>query len=225
MASTPAAAAQPSLPQTRHDGSSAQFRAAFAAEDTLIQIIPDFTASPEFMAGVPAVVPLWKAELLQMRSLGTIVPPEWLDVDVLRPVLQQEKTQPLLTTSPLPFYYYEITRKLTNRPGSNNNNPDVVRLLVEDIFQVRVEKLRQQFPAYLALMEEQKIDKVDVPGIASAELALLGPFLLQALGDRAMLLNQKDDNNNNPTKEDSENESTIEKEPIRPRAPLRRFRR
>lgn len=224
------AAAQPSLllPQAGHDGSSSQFRAAFSAEETFVRIIPDFTASPEFMAGVPTAVPLWKAELLQMRSLGTIVPPDWLDVEVLRPILQQEKTQQLLTTQ-LPFYYYEITRKLTNRPNPRHDqHPDVLRLLVEDIFQVRVEKLRQQFPAYLALMEDQDIPKVDVPGIASAELALLGPFLLQALSDRAMLLNQTNDKNKDTveTDVDTPREGTAGRsEPIRPKVPLRRFRR
>ncbi|GAX18381.1 GINS complex subunit 2 [Fistulifera solaris] len=211
------------LPAAGQDGSS--FRASFSAEETLIQVIPDFTASPTFMAGVPATVPLWQAELLQTRSLGRIVLPEWLSVDKLRPILQQEKTQPLLTTS-LPFYYYEITRKLTNRPRHDDTNPDVLRLLVEDIFQVRVEKLRQQFPAYLALMEDQEIPKVDVPGIASAELALLGPFLLQALGDRALLLHQKE-TTTTTKKNDSVEEGgeSIVGEPIRPKVPLRRFRR
>lgn len=234
-------AGQPSLllPQAGHDGASSQFRAAFSAEETLVQVIPDFTASPEFMAGVPAVVPLWKAELLQMRSLGTIVFPDWLHVDVLRPILQQEKTQQLLTTNnQLPFYYYELTRKFTSRPDPRrqDQHPDVLRLLVEDIFQVRVEKLRQQFPAYLALMEDQEIPKVDVPGICSAELALLGPFLLQALGDRAMLLNQTRSHVKNGTATNHDKDSlettttareTVDQgsEPIRPKVPLRRFRR
>ena len=227
---------QPLLPQAGHDGSSAPFRAAFLAEETPVQVIPDFTASPDFVAGVPATVPLWKAELLQMRSLGTMVVPEWLHVDVLRPILQQEKTQPLLTTQ-LPYYYYELTRKLTNRPNlGQEQHPDVLRLLVEDIYQVRVEKLRQQFPAYLALMEEQEIPKVDVPGIGSAELSLLGPFLLQALGDRAMLLHQQTSNNNKANSNEKETtdldaareSSTVvdpSSEPMRPKVPLRRFRR
>ncbi|GAX12844.1 GINS complex subunit 2 [Fistulifera solaris] len=214
--------AQPSLllPAAGQDGSS--FRASFSAEETHVEVIPDFTASPSFMAGVPVQVPLWKAELLQTRSLGRIVFPDWLSIDKLRPILQQEKTQPLLTTS-LPFYYYELTRKLTNRPRHDDTNPDVLRLLVEDIFQVRVEKLRQQFPAYLALMEDQDIPKVDVPGIASAELVLLGPFLLQALGDRALLLQQTKTNKNDAAEE--RGEDTVTGEPIRPKVPLRRFRR
>jgi GINS complex subunit 2 len=216
--------AQPSLLLPSAGQTETPFRAAFSAEETPVEVIPDFTASPTFMAGVPAVVPLWKAELLQTRSLGTIVFPEWLTVDALRPILQQEKTQPLLTTQ-LPFYYYEITRKLTNRPRHDDSNPDVLRLLVEDIFQVRVEKLRQQFPAYLALMEDQDINKVDVPGIASAELALLGPFLLQALGDRAFLLHQKETKKNGMVDDTTTlGESTV-REPIRPKVPLRRFRR
>lgn len=88
-----------------------------------------------FVAGMPLSVPLWMAKILHQKQLAQIQLPEWLSVDFLTQILQQEKTSPLLTTQ-LPFYYYEIARSLAHLLNTsessggmttwnnNNNNND-----------------------------------------------------------------------------------------------------
>jgi hypothetical protein len=156
--------------------------------------------------------------LLHERSLCRVSAPAWMDPESLAGVLREEKAGPALVDDPgrLPFHYYEIGRRLSRLcQGSSSSgggwNLPQVPLLIEDIFQVRVDKLRGQF---LDMMGEHARSVaasrgsggsdgggppspsassvpdllVRVNGIASQELALLGPFVASALTDVRELL-------------------------------------
>jgi GINS complex protein len=175
-------------------------------------------------AGIPCVLPLWLAVALSEKSLAKISKPRWMETDNLVHILQEERTSPTLVVVPksssshlvpLPFYYYEISQRLSKLSSVGWNRPEI-RLLVEDIAQVRVDKLRHTFQKSLAgLASSSSSDAAvsalrkqlggandggstpssfakarllpdtfaDVTGICAMELAVLGPFFIQALND------------------------------------------
>lgn len=193
------------------------FHAAFVADETFISIIPSFdatealpliaTAEPvgPFQAGLPATVPLWMALLLQKRSLCTIVPPEWLNATNLSEIIAYERQHAdSLFADPerLPHHYYELAMRLTRLRGitfdqggnggrqaatMGQGQAQVIQLLVQDLFEVRIDKLRQQFSAIVAQEELEKFT-LSITGIAAQELALFRTFIQEALNHRAFLM-------------------------------------
>jgi hypothetical protein len=155
-------------------------------------------------AGIETRVPLWLAVSLHERSLACVSMPAWMDANDLIQVLRDEKRFAALVDDPnrLPFHYYEIGKRLAKLCASAWNVPQVP-LLLEDIFQVRIDKLRQQFldmmkehSGSVARLRNTAGDEgsdtseasgsnllVKVNGIAAQELALLGPFVASALTD------------------------------------------
>lgn len=63
----------------------------------------------------------------------------------------------------------------------------VIQLLVQDLFEVRIDKLRQQFSAIVAQEELEKFT-LSITGIAAQELALFRTFIQEALNHRAFLM-------------------------------------
>lgn len=187
-------------------------RSSFSAESTPITVVPAFSSpktpltllsSPHqqsvgpFVAGMPVTVPLWMAKLLYQKQLAQIQLPEWLSVDRLTVILQEEKTSELLT-SHLPFYYYEIARSLTgvlNQGASDGGSGQQQAALVvlQDLVAVRIDKIRQNFHE---LSRETLVHVADdlpmiaVTGIASVELNKVGPFLQRAFSDYGYLVQQ-----------------------------------
>ena len=128
---------------------------------------------------------------------------------------------------------------ITTTGSSTTSQSQVISLLVQDLLEVRVDKLRQQLPALL--LQHQESDETDlivnINGIGSQELALLRPFIQQALNDRAFLLAPRKDKNNKeaPGMNETENDENRTEEAAstaaaattttKKRVPLRRFRR
>jgi GINS complex protein len=171
-------------------------------------------------AGIPCALPLWLAVALNEKSLAKISKPRWMETDNLVKILQEERTSGTLVVASssssssssnhhlqLPFYYYEISQRLSKLANVGWNRPEI-RLLVEDIAHVRIDKLRHTFQkslaglssdAAVALRSKQQqlggdapaLSKArllpdtfaDVTGICAMELAVLGPFFVQALND------------------------------------------
>ncbi|CAB9502451.1 GINS protein PSF2 [Seminavis robusta] len=191
------------------------FRSAFLADDSLVTIIPDFDYSHDiplmsgsakvgpFRAGIPTEVPLWFALMLQQRSLCSLKVLDWLATENLTNVKQHETTQTTLapTTSTtntttndndgatLPFYYAELGQRFVSAKSHSQaaQAPKASRLLLQDIAQVRLDKLRQQFQQLTRQQMANPNICVAVPGIASAELATLKPLITQALNDQRFL--------------------------------------
>ena len=228
----------------------AVYNSAFSADDSLVTIVPTFESSCElpllsfgpvgpFQAGMPTTVPLWMALLLYERSLCTISPPAWLNARNLAEIVAFEKKHDRLfdDTNRLPTHYYEIAKRLTARRGIvyDTDNNQALALLVQDLLDVRVDKLRQQLPAILAGLNDNANAALtlSINGIASQELALLRQFIQQALNDRAFLMDSKkkekeDIDNEVPSQipETKDNVSAQEsKTTTKTRVPLRRFRR
>eukprot|EP01082_Thalassiosira_pseudonana_P006662 g5835.t1 g5835 contig20:260052-260969(+) len=181
---------------------------SFLASDESISIIPSFNyAEPmglifgsvgPFRAGMDTVVPLWLATMLRRRKLAKIVPPEWMDVETLKEVLRFERDPKEASFSPLlPFRHAEIARAILSacRAGSGTGsaagdggdsevpNADQVKLLLEDIATVRMDKIRRN----VHTLSSQTLTKgsrtesiIDVTNIGSLEMHAIKPFVTEA---------------------------------------------
>lgn len=171
----------------------------FLAGDENVRFVPNFSYDKiELMsrssigplrAGLDTVVPLWLAVLLRQRNMGRILSPSWMEVFVLRRVLQHEKDPARASFSPeLPFRYAELSRSIL-AVESEIDQADQIRLLLEDIATVRMDKIRNN----LHTLSEQSLSQtstlpiIDVTNIGSLEMAALRPFITQAFRDHLTL--------------------------------------
>ena len=181
----------------------------FLAGDETISVIPSFS-HPEpiglisgqvgpFRAGMDTLVPLWLATMLRRRKLAKIVPPSWMDADVLKRVLQFERDPKQASFSPdLPFRHAEISRAILSacRAGSGTGsaagdaggdseipNADQVKLLLEDIATVRMDKIRRNVHTLSSqtLTRTSKTESIiDVTHIGSLEMQSIKPFVAES---------------------------------------------
>jgi len=170
-----------------------------------------------FKAGMATAVPLWLALLFHQRSLGSISIPSWMTVENLSTIIDHERKESSLWKCHddrsmssslsqssidddgvrLPRHYYEIAKRLTKilqEPGVQQQDFQNVRaipLLIQDLLELRVDKLRQQFQALIVTSNNTDANLlVSVDGIGSQELAILQAFVTQALNDRHYLSNK-----------------------------------
>lgn len=195
----------------------------------MVEIVPSFDLNEEIpllsfsaigplKAGILAKVPLWFALFLQQRTLCTISPPSWLTAENLSEIIAFERKHDELwaDASRLPSHYYEISKRLTTRGVCEK----AVGLLVQDLLEIRLDKLRQQFQDLLK--DNNGADLiVAVNGIGSQELSILKGFIVQALNDQKYLSHQQKE----PLAEQEERQETKEPSVLRARAPIRRFRK
>ncbi|KAL7495720.1 hypothetical protein ACHAWT_004016 [Skeletonema menzelii] len=189
----------------------------FLAGDETISIIPSFTY-PEtiglisgqvgpFRAGMDTEVPLWMATMLRRRKLAKIIPPSWMDVSVLKEVLRFERDPKEASFSPdIPFRHAEISQAILSacRAGSGTGgsgamgnggesevpNADQVKLLLEDIQRVRMDKIRRNVHTLSAqtLKTKGKYENViDVTNIGSLEMHQIKPFITDAFKNQREL--------------------------------------
>lgn len=145
------------------------------------------------------VVPLWLATMLRRRKLAKIVPPGWMDVDVLREVLRFERDlREQSFSANLPFRHAEISRAILSacRAGSGTGsaagdaggdseipNADQVKLLLEDIASVRMDKIRRnvhQLSASTLKQPRRTESIIDVTNIGSLEMHAIKPFVAES---------------------------------------------
>jgi GINS complex subunit 2 len=175
---------------------------SFRADDTVVEVIPQF-ALPQpthllssdkpvgpWQAGIPTKVPLWLAVHLQTKQLCTVPTPSWLSVSNLKEIVAFERKENILWNdeSRLPFDYYQIAQRMPMEPAA--------KLLLKDLLQVRMDKLRQQFQELLknqpSLDDEENLPPptaIDISGMGSIEIALLQKTITQALKDQDKLRN------------------------------------
>jgi GINS complex protein len=93
----------------------------------------------------------------------------------------------------LPENYYEVALRLTAAAAAaqETSQYSVIALLVQDLFEVRVDKLRQQFQSLLAETRGDLL--INVTGIGTQELTAIQPYVQQALQDMYRLAASKDD--------------------------------
>ncbi|KAL7468846.1 hypothetical protein ACHAXS_009095 [Conticribra weissflogii] len=181
---------------------------SFLAGDEPITIIPSFN-HPEpiglisgqvgpFRAGMNVVVPLWLGTMLRRRKFAKIVPPPWMDVDTLREVLKFERDPQQASFSPeLPFRHAEIASAIFSAcrtgggTGSSGDfggdseipNIDKVKLLLEDIATVRMDKIRRNVHTLSSqtLTRPSKTESIiNVTHIGSVEVQAIKPFVTES---------------------------------------------
>lgn len=76
------------------------FEIEFIGENRISSIIPNFSHDKIFLicgefgpfrAGLPMNVPLWLAVMLKQKQKCRIVPPDWMDIEVLENIKEEEK--------------------------------------------------------------------------------------------------------------------------------------
>ena len=154
-------------------------------------------------------VPLWLACTLRRRNLCRLVPPSWLDVGVLRDVLAHERDPDRGGFSDLlPFRHAEIARAILGAVAGGSGGggggggagggagggggrgevevPDLdqVRLLLEDVATVRMDKIRRNVHTLsaqsMAVDGGEGLPVIDVTGIGSMEMHAVMPFVAEA---------------------------------------------
>lgn len=198
---------------------------SFLAGDTTLTIIPTFnyrqplnlisrpTGVGPFNAGVETAAPLWLAAHLRRRNLCRLVPPSWLDVDVLRSVLKHERDPREASFSPLlPFRHAEIASAVLSACSAGSGSgaaggsaggtagdvevpdADQIRLLLEDIATVRMDKIRRNVHTLSAQSMAREdlagLPVIDVTGIGSLEMHAVMPFITEAFREHRTLTGQ-----------------------------------
>uniref|UniRef100_A0A6U5DNM4 DNA replication complex GINS protein PSF2 N-terminal domain-containing protein n=1 Tax=Corethron hystrix TaxID=216773 RepID=A0A6U5DNM4_9STRA len=184
-----------------------------ATSTTNVTVVPHYTSSsppsllsgriPALTASLPATVPLWAALSLKRMGLCTIVPPKWLTILNLRAVVRWEKDvdkESFVGEEPeeeggarLPRHWQEIGGLITQ--AQDWEERDGVRSLLEDVRNLREEKMRQSLHTISRTAmappveaedgltpEAAPIPVLDVTGIGSVEIASVRPFVREAFG-------------------------------------------
>lgn len=125
----------------------------FLAEDELIKITPRFSLEKRefisgdygpFTPGVPTKVPVWMAINLKQRGLAIVHQPDWLALEPLKEWLENEEMDENKNkaTKPLHNHYRELTRIILKNCSDNMKDADEISQIIEDIWNVRIAKLR-----------------------------------------------------------------------------------
>lgn len=78
----------------------------FIGENRVVSIIPNFTYDKiylicgefgPFRAGLPMNVPLWLGVMLKQKQKCRMVPPDWMDIEVLENIKEEEKRSRLVS--------------------------------------------------------------------------------------------------------------------------------
>uniref|UniRef100_A0A6J0UTW1 GINS complex subunit 2 n=1 Tax=Pogona vitticeps TaxID=103695 RepID=A0A6J0UTW1_9SAUR len=157
----------------------------FLAEQELVTIIPNFSLDRiyliggdlgPFNPGLPVEVPLWLAISLKQRQKCRLMPPEWMDIEKLEQIREQERKEDTFTPMPSP-YYMELTKLLLNYAADNIPKADEIRTLVKDTWDTRIAKLRLSADSFVRQQEAHaRLDNLTLMEINTA-----GAFLIQAL--------------------------------------------
>lgn len=121
----------------------------FFAENTLITIIPNFKQQGmpllcgffgPFRPSVPISVPFWLAIFLKRQQKCHIIPPPWMDLEVLKLKFQFESQNE--DFSDIDYYYMEISSLLFVHAKDDVNNHTTVCRLIQDLHNLRTSKIR-----------------------------------------------------------------------------------
>uniref|UniRef100_A0A8C4JGJ4 GINS complex subunit 2 n=1 Tax=Dromaius novaehollandiae TaxID=8790 RepID=A0A8C4JGJ4_DRONO len=148
-------------PGCRAPGTMEPAEAEFLAEKELVTIVPNFSLDRihliggdlgPFNPGLPVEVPVWLAINLKQRQKCRLIPPEWMDVEKLEEIRDQERKEDTFTPMPSP-YYMELTKLLLNYASDNIPKADEIRTLVKDTWDTRIAKLRLSADSFVKQQE------------------------------------------------------------------------
>ncbi|CAJ1014321.1 putative GINS complex protein [Leishmania utingensis] len=160
---------------------------SFMAMEVSATIVPRFSMDRvdclggsygPFAPNYPISVPLWLALYLRQTDTCTIQPPDYLRVEYLRDVIERERTNDQGFES-LPFYFYEVAKKLTERGGGGgtggggnsgggggSDDGDTIPHAVEVVRLVNeIHAMRQQKLKNLMTVFEAEGSPMFIPGV------------------------------------------------------------
>jgi len=123
----------------------------FYAENEHVSIVPRFAAPAlnlicgdygPFTPQREIEVPLWLAIALKQQMKCFIRCPEWMTVESLKDIKEQEKSSEIGSLADLPFHYMEISSMILQVAADDIADVDRVRSLLEDIENLRAHKIR-----------------------------------------------------------------------------------
>nr|CCC95619.1 unnamed protein product [Trypanosoma congolense IL3000] len=158
--------------------------ASFTAMEVIVTIVPRFTMPRitttfggrygPFTPNFPVDVPLWLALHIRKTDTCTIQPPPYVALPYLRQVVEREKESDT-TFETLPFYFFEIVKKLCDTTTAAEDIPHVVEVvrLVEEIRAIRRRKLQQSMAVFEAEGSPLFIPGIKLTNIVNHELQYL----------------------------------------------------
>ncbi|XP_063531806.1 probable DNA replication complex GINS protein PSF2 [Cydia strobilella] len=129
----------------------------FIGENRIVSIIPNFTYDKiylicgefgPFRAGLPMNVPLWLAVMLKQKQKCRMVPPDWMDIEVLEGIKEAEKNSRFFTKMPNEHYMVEAKLILGTAPEDVPRAAEI-KTIIKDIWDIRMSKLRTSMDALM----------------------------------------------------------------------------
>jgi hypothetical protein len=119
-----------------------------------------------------------------------------MQVERLQQVLQYERDPDRASFSPdLPLRHAEISRAVLAACGSDGEIPNVdqIRVLLEDICTVRMDKIRRNVHTISAqsMPQSTSVPIIDVTGIGSLEMQAIRPFVTSMFRDQKALVHKE----------------------------------
>ncbi|CAH1957684.1 unnamed protein product [Acanthoscelides obtectus] len=122
----------------------------FLGEKQIITVVPTFNSPVlhlisgdvgPFRAGLPTNVPMWLAVQLKQRQQGKIQAPDWMDIDRLTEMKENEKQSQTFTKMPSDHYMVEA-KILLDCASDDIPRADEIRTIIKDIWDIRMSKIR-----------------------------------------------------------------------------------
>ncbi|CAG9323233.1 unnamed protein product [Blepharisma stoltei] len=166
----------------------------FFAESQLITIVPNFREDQiillcgqfgPFRPSIPLDVPLWLAIFLKKQHKCQIVPPSWMDLEVLSNKVEVErKTEGF---AEIDFHYLETSSMLLTHAQEDIKHKSVIGRLIQDLYDLRTAKIRD-------IIKELKPEnsKLKLTNIAAIELQTLRRLLVCTF-DTISQINRKEE--------------------------------
>ncbi|CAH0701530.1 unnamed protein product [Spodoptera exigua] len=133
------------------------YEVEFIGENRIISVIPNFSYDKiylicgefgPFRAGLPINVPLWLAMMLKQKQKCRIVPPDWMELDTLENIKEEEKRSRFFTK--MPNEHYMVEAKLILGAASEDvPNAAEIKTIIKDIWDIRMSKLRTSMDALM----------------------------------------------------------------------------
>ena len=125
------------------------------------------------------------------QGLAEIIPPSWMEIDVLNGVLQHENESSSFSPD-LPYNYVEVSREII-KCCQSTIHPQI-KMLLSDIQTIRLDKIRKNVRT---LSEEnlrvsgEEVPMINVTNIGSMEINIIRPFLANVFKDHLNLVSRK----------------------------------
>lgn len=157
----------------------------FLGEKQYITIIPTFNSNVihlisgdvgPFRASIPVRVPLWMAINLKQQQKCKIQQPDWMEVEKLEAVKENEKNSRTFTKMP-DRHYIVVAKLLLGHASDDIPRADEIRTIIKDIWDIRMSKLRSS----VDILVKSTGSYAAIDHLTSMEINSIRPILPHAL--------------------------------------------